>query len=322
MFEIKLYTPDRADEWNQFVAESKNGTFLFDRRYMDYHSDRFHDHSLMFYDEKGLFAVLPANRVGDRLISHQGLTYGGLIMSQQATAAKVCELFSELNERLRHDGFQSVEYKPVPWIYHRLPSEEDLYALVNICQARLTARELSTTIVLPKNIRWSRIRRRGVKRSQEAGVEISVSDDLAAFWPVLDANLLTNHQVHPVHTLAEMELLKSRFPENIILYTATLHGETLGGVLLYLTTQVVHAQYSSATDEGKRLGVLDALYDRIMHQDMNHYPYFDFGKSTEDRGRFLNEQLIFQKEGFGGRGLCYDTYEWDLIPFTPAAGTP
>ena len=47
--DIRRYTPEKADEWNRFVAQSKNGTFLFDRRYMDYHADRFQDHSLMFY---------------------------------------------------------------------------------------------------------------------------------------------------------------------------------------------------------------------------------------------------------------------------------
>ena len=97
-----------------------------------------------------------------------------------------------------------------------------------------------------------------------------------------------------------------------MLYTATLNGEVIGGVVMYLTPQVAHAQYSSATPEGKRLGVLDAIYDRIMHQDLKDYPYFDFGKSTEDAGHILNEQLVFQKEGFGGRAVCYDTYEWNL----------
>ena len=60
MFEIIRYTPDKADEWNQFIAKSKNGTFLFDRHYMDYHRDRFEDHSLMFYLEGALYALMPA----------------------------------------------------------------------------------------------------------------------------------------------------------------------------------------------------------------------------------------------------------------------
>ena len=43
-FEIVRYTADKASEWNEFLIRSKNGTFLFDRRDMDYHSDRFEDY--------------------------------------------------------------------------------------------------------------------------------------------------------------------------------------------------------------------------------------------------------------------------------------
>ena len=312
MFEVRRYTPDRADEWNEFVARAKNGTFLFDRQYMDYHADRFADHSLMFYHDEVLCALLPANESDATLYSHQGLTYGGLVMDYKLTAADTLQLFAELNSHLHRIGISRVVYKAIPWIYHQLPSEEDLYALTQVCGARLSVRELSTTIMLQRNIRWSRIRRRGVKRAEDAGIVVEVSQDFDAFWPVLEANLLTNHQVHPVHTVDEMKLLHSRFPKHIVLYTATLNGEVIGGVVMYLTPQVAHAQYSSATPEGKRLGVLDAIYDRIMHQDLKDYPYFDFGKSTEDAGHILNEQLVFQKEGFGGRAVCYDTYEWNL----------
>ena len=312
MFEVRRYTPDRADEWNEFVARAKNGTFLFDRQYMDYHADRFEDYSLMFYRDGVLCALLPANESDATLYSHQGLTYGGLVMDYKLTAADTLQLFADLNSHLHRIGISRVVYKAIPWIYHQLPSEEDLYALTQVCGARLSVRELSTTIMLQRNIRWSRIRRRGVKRAEDAGIVVEVSKDFDAFWPVLEANLLTNHQVHPVHTVDEMKLLHSRFPKHIVLYTATLNGEVIGGVVMYLTPQVAHAQYSSATPEGKRLGVLDAIYDRIMHQDLKDYPYFDFGKSTEDAGHILNEQLVFQKEGFGGRAVCYDTYEWNL----------
>ena len=312
MFEIVRYTAARADEWNQFVAQSKNGTFLFDRSYMDYHSDRFQDHSLMFYTDGRLLAVLPANESDATLYSHQGLTYGGLVTDLNMTAADAMRLFADLNAYLHSVGILRVVYKAIPWIYHQLPSEEDLYALTQVCGAGLTVRELSTTIMLQRNVRWSRIRRRGIKRSQDAGVVVEVSQDFDAFWPVLEENLQTNHQVRPVHSVDEMKLLHSRFPQNIVLYTASLNGQVIGGVVMYLTPQVAHAQYSSATPEGKRLGVLDAIYDRIMHQDMKDYPYFDFGKSTEDAGHILNEPLVFQKEGFGGRAVCYDTYEWNL----------
>jgi hypothetical protein len=313
MLEIRRYTAECADQWNLFVAASKNGTFLFDRRYMDYHSDRFTDHSLMFIDDQRLLAVLPAHIKDDTFCSHNGLTYGGLIMGWELRAAQTLDIFRMLNDYLRNLGIRRVHYKCIPWIYHRLPAEEDLYALYHVCHATIVARDYSTNIFLGANMRWERIRRRGITRALQAGITVEKSDDYGAFWQVLDDNLWRRHQVHPVHTLQEITLLHSRFPENIVLYQAVRNGEVLGGVVLYLSPQVVHAQYSSATEEGKKLGVMDLLYDQIMHHDYSHYPYFDFGRSTENAdGSGLNEQLVFQKEGFGGRAVCYDTYEWSL----------
>ena len=312
MFEIRRYTPELADEWNQFVAESKNGTFLFDRRYMDYHADRFNDHSLLFYIGSRLLAVLPAHASDNILYSHNGLTYGGLVMSSRLTVVQTMILFRELNEQLRQEGFRHVCYKCIPWIYHRLSSDEDIYALFHECHARIVARDFATNVFLSGEMRWERVRRRGVVRAQKAGVSVERSDNYAPFWDVLTKNLHTKYGVMPVHTLPEIELLHSRFPQNIQLYQAVKDGEVLGGVVLYVSHQVVHAQYSSATSVGKKLGVIDLLYDHIF-SDYRNYPYFDFGRSTEHPdGSGLNEKLVFQKEGFGGRGLGYDIYEYDL----------
>lgn len=313
MFEIIRYSADRKDEWNAFVAASKNGTFLFDRNYMDYHADRFEDSSRMFYFEGRLLAVLPAHVTGDTLCSHKGLTYGGLIMSEKLNIVQTMALFRELNEQLRSEGIRHVIYKCVPWIYHRLSSEEDLYALYHECRARVIARDYSTNIFLQGGLRWERVRRRGVVRAQNAGITVERSDDYTAFWKVLTDNLGGKYGVKPVHSLDEIHLLRSRFPENIVLYQAVRDGEVMGGVVLYVCGKVVHAQYSSATPEGKKLGAIDLIYERIMLHDYKDYPYFDFGRSTENPdGSGLNEPLVFQKEGFGARGLCYDIYMWDL----------
>ena len=313
MFEIIRYSADRKDEWNAFVAASKNGTSLFDRNYMDYHADRFEDSSRMFYFEGRLLAVLPAHVTGDTLCSHKGLTYGGLIMSEKLNIVQTMALFRELNEQLRSEGIRHVIYKCVPWIYHRLSSEEDLYALYHECRARVIARDYSTNIFLQGGLRWERVRRRGVVRAQNAGITVERSDDYTAFWKVLTDNLGGKYGVKPVHSLDEIHLLRSRFPENIVLYQAVRDGEVMGGVVLYVCGKVVHAQYSSATPEGKKLGAIDLIYERIMLHDYKDYPYFDFGRSTENPdGSGLNEPLVFQKEGFGARGLCYDIYMWDL----------
>ena len=312
MFEIRRYVPEYADEWNQFVAESKNGVFLFDRKYMDYHSDRFCDHSLMFYSDGRLLAVLPAHLSGDTLCSHNGLTYGGLVMSPRLTVVQTMHLFREMNEYLRSQGIRHVSYKAIPWIYHRLSAEEDLYALYHECHARIVARDFATNIYLSAGLRWERVRRRGIVRARNAGVVVERSDHYEAFWQVLADNLMNKYGVKPVHSLQEIELLHGRFPQNIQLYQAVREGKVLGGVVLYISSQVVHAQYSSASPEGKKLGVIDLLYDQIF-KDYRDYPYFDFGRSTEHPdGSGLNENLVFQKEGYGGRGLCYDIYEWEV----------
>lgn len=313
MFEITRYTADRKEEWDGFVKTSKNGTFLLDRNYMDYHSTRFEDHSLMFYRDGRLYAMLPANVKDGVLYSHQGLTYGGLVMHEDASAANIATLFGELNALLKDEGISKVVYKPTPWIYHLLPSEEDLYALFKVCKARISARDISSTIIFDNRIKWHRDRRYGVNKARNNGVSVRRSDDLAAFWHVLDMNLGNKYGVKPVHTVEEMTLLKSRFPDNILLYVAEKDGETLGGTVLYVTNQVIHAQYISASPEGKRLRVIDAIYEVILNHDFADFRlYFDFGKSTEDLGTYLNENLIYQKEGFGARGVCYDTYEWDI----------
>lgn len=312
MVEVIPYVPERQAEWNAFVSNSKNGTFLFDRRYMNYHSDRFADSSLMVYRDGKLFALLPANREGDTVCSHGGLTYGGLLTGTDATAAAVLDVFVAVNVWLHDAGVKRVIYKAIPWIYHRVPAEEDLYALFRVCNARLVSREISSTIILPHRLKWHRDRRYGINRCRNNGVMVEQSDDFEAFWPVLDGNLMHSHGVRPVHTLDEMRLLKSRFPSNILLYVARREGQVLGGTVLYLTPQVVHAQYISASPEGKALRVIDAIYNKILNEDFADGLYFDFGKSTENGGRLLNESLIYQKEGFGGRGVCYDCYEWNV----------
>ena len=120
------------------------------------------------------------------------------------------------------------------------------------------------------------------------------------------------YQARPVHTLSEMQLLKQRFPEQIRLYAAYQEGTMLGGTLLYVTPQVVHAQYISATPQGKHKHAIDALFRKLLKDTYSNYPYFDFGTSNENQGKVLNTSLIYQKEGFGGRAVCYDTYEWTL----------
>lgn len=310
--EIRRYRREDKELWNSFVSKARNATFLFDRNYMDYHADRFDDNSFMFYHKGKLKAVLPANVAGDTLYSHQGLTYGGLLLDKKATVEDVLECFDSLNSWLRENGISKVVYKALPWIYQQYPSQEDLYALTWKCKAQLISRDIASTIVVDNKLKFAESRKSGIRKALSLNIEVGESNDVDGFWHVLEDNLGNRYNAKPVHTSSEMKLLMSRFPNNIKLYVAKMNGEIVGGTLIYVTPQVVHTQYISASVEGKKHGALDLLFDYIINKVYANCRYFDFGKSTEQGGAYLNEPLIFQKEGFGGRGVCYDWYQWEL----------
>lgn len=278
---------------------------------MDYHADRFTDHSLMVYRRDKLYALLPGNIAGDFYFSHQGLTYGGLIMGDKTVAAEVMQIFRLLNDLLRMEGIRKVIYKPIPWIYHRQPSEEDLYAVVEVCGASIS-RGLSSTISREHLNKWYRIRECGVKHARQLGLIVEETEDYRPFWQILSNNLYERYGLNPVHTVEEIELLHHRMPDHIRLMVVKEGEETIGGTVLYVSDRVVHSQYIAASPKGKQQHALDLLFDVVIRKALASHAYFDFGISTEKHGTYLNENLIYQKEGFGGRGICYDWYEWML----------
>ena len=313
MIDIRRYTATDKTAWNAFVAQSKNGTFLFFRDYMDYHADRFCDHSLMIYFDGNIYALLPANEADGVFYSHQGLTYGGLVMSQRCKAAQVREVFVELNDYLRSQGFVRAVYKHVPWVYASLPSEEDLFALSNVCHASLRSRDVASVVMLDGRLPFSTLRKRGVKKGLHAGLCVREQTDYALYWRMLELHLAQKFHAKPVHSLDEIMLLKRRFPNNIRLMTVCKDDVVLGGTLLYDCGQTVKTQYIVASEEGRQHGALDFLFDNLLDRyEAEGRQFFDFGTSNLPENDDLNDSLIFQKEGFGGRAVCYDTYEWEL----------
>ena len=266
----------------------------------------------MFYRDNALYALLPANVKDDVLTSHGGLTYGGLVMSSRCSAKGVQEVFAAMNTYLSGMGVRRVVYKAIPWIYHQLPAEEDLYALTSISHATLIIRDISSAVIGDRPVKFSESRKSGLRKALRMGLTVRESEDFATFWQILNANLTAKYGVRPVHSVSELELLHGHFPQGIRLYMV-YDGETpLGGTLLFLTPQVLHTQYISATAEGKAHGAIDLLFNHLINEVYTDYRYIDFGKSTVSDSADLNEQLIFQKEGFGARAVCYDTYEWTL----------
>jgi len=310
---IVRYAPSMADSWNEFAGRSRNATFLHQRGYMDYHSDRFADCSLLALRDGKPCALLPANVDGDTLWSHRGLTYGGwLVPLKHFDATVMVETMDAAVAWLRSSGIKRLVYKPVPHIYHSYPCEEDLYAIFRH-GASLIESNISTTIDLSCPLPLDRGNKSGANAARRAGIQVGLSDDWSRYWQLLSSLLDNRYGTRPVHSLDEIMLLHSRFPDNIRLYTSTLDGELLAGVVMYLSGPVAHCQYISASPHGKDAKALTLLFDHLIGQcAAMGFRYLDFGISNEDHGRYLNEGLVRQKSRLGGRGIVYNTFEINL----------
>lgn len=306
---IERYDSSKQAVWDGFVACAKNGHFMHQRAYMEYHADRFSDHSLLFFAGEKLLALLPANSKDGTLYSHQGLTFGGFITGTDLRMDDLMAAVQALRAYLHAEQLQKLVYKAMPYFYHQSPAQEDLYALAH-AGASLLRTDVSTTIDYAAPLAFSTLRKRGAKKAEKAGITLRQSSDYRAYHAILQRILQEKYEASVTHAEAEMALLAERFPDNIKLFAAYREHTLLAGVLIFETATVAHAQYIGANEEGRALGALDLLFTQLIDQYRSKR-YFDFGISTEQAGRHLNASLIAQKEGFGGRATVHQFFTWE-----------
>lgn len=310
--QVRRYDESVQNRWNDFLSNAKNYHFFFHRDYLAYHEGRFEDFSLLIYDDKEkLIALLPANREGNRLYSHQGLTYGGFIVNDNMKVVTMIGIFEALKSYLHAAGIEEVVYKTVPHIHHRKPAEEDRYALF-LQDARLLQRDVAAAIDMRAGVKYSNGRKWSLKKAAKEGFEVVESEDFAVFWALLEEILYQQHGAKPVHSLEEMALLHARFPKNIRLFLNYRAGELLAGAVVFENPDIVHLQYVANSNEGRVIGALDYIIDHLIKTVYRQKAFFDFGTSNEEEGRRLNEGLIDQKERFGARAIAIDRYLWSV----------
>ena len=313
---VEVYDDSQKAIWDEFVRKSKNGTFLFLRDYMDYHRDRFEDHSLLIYRKGRLVALLPAHKDGNLLVSYGGLTYGGFVTDENMKTPQMLQVFEATLAYLQQNSFRRFLYKTIPHIYHQFPAEEDRYALF-LCNARVIRRGVLTVIDSRHRLPVQNRRSRGIKKARQNELVVRPCDDFETYWQILTDRLLKAYDTRPVHSLAEIELLRSRFPDNIKLFACFQDSAMLAGIVIYESEQVARAQYIAASDRGRELGALDLIFSELLNNYYSATPFFDFGTSDENDGRCLNKGLIDQKEGFGARAIVHDHYEIQLARWKP-----
>jgi hypothetical protein len=306
--EVIRYNANFEEQWNNFLNVSKNSTFLFHRSFCEYHAERFNDHSLIILSNGNILAVFPANEQSGEVISHGGLSYGGLVVHKDISLVEVLNIFKALLLYYHQQNIRTIIYKQIPVFYTQSATFEIDYALF-LAEAQLVRRDTAFVTDLKQPFFFQERRERSIKKASKAGVRIEQSDDFEAFWnEILSPNLLSKFHIKPVHTAEEITLLSHRFPKNIRQYNAFLEDRLVAGTTIFENRQVAHAQYISANETGKKSGAIDLLFQTLLKEVYKDFDYFSFGISNENQGKTLNQGLADWKEGFGAKVWIHNFY--------------
>jgi hypothetical protein len=306
---VDRYSSKHKDAWDLFVSEGKNASFLFYRGYMEYHGHRFTDSSLMLFRDQRVVGVLPANlNDANQLVSHGGLTYGGLVLRKDCSLSDALVIFQACLEFADDRDMHSLLYKRIPRFYDIIPDDEIDYAMF-LVNADLYRRDCALVVSQPRQLKVRKGRKSEIAKARKNGVVLIEDVSMAAFWiDVLTPRLEARFGVKPVHTLEEISNLKSMFPNNIRQYSAYFNNEIVAGVTIFETEWVAHAQYIGVTNSGQEIGALDYLFSWLIDLQYAEKRYFDFGTSNEEEGYRLNHGLLAWKESFGARSCGHDFF--------------
>jgi len=304
------YDPSRKDLWDDTVRAARNGHFIFLRDFMDYHADRFRDASALLLRGYKIMALLPAHITGRQLVSHGGLSFGGWIQAPGCRHVDLAQGFFLLGEEMRRRGLERLVYSPAPYPYHDGACDDDLFLLRSLgatC-SRIKLAAILTNRDFPKRRKiFAQPLRRAESRCP--GV-IEETREISPFWDRLSAFLAERHQAVPVHTAAEMELLKNRFPQNIRLFHFRQGTDILAGEVVFLSKNVLRFQYGFYYYNHSQDYLSFRLQEWIRLQPDFARPWVDLGTSMNPGTGELNQLLHQNKESFGARGIIMETWTW------------
>lgn len=314
MFRIIFADRSHDEMWDDFVTnQSVNGTFLHTRRFLNYHpEDRFRDCSLLLHYDSHLAAVCPANlleKEGKKIfLSHQGSTYGGLVIAKRYYKAKyVVAMVAELKEFLRKHGFGEAYLKLTPDI---LSEDSALLEFACYYHGFSEYKEINPYIDYeyykePVIRNFSQGKKTHVHNCERENVTIrplQSEEEIGEYYDILCKNL-KKYDLAPVHSLAELLDLKyNRLKNECEFFGAYLDGTMVaGGLMFYFQkAMVAHTQYLSARSEYASLSPMTYLYYWIIKTMKERgYRKLSWGICTEERGRILNFGLLNNKEAYG-----------------------
>ena len=313
-YSVKQYQESDYTNWNAFIGQAKNATFLFHRDFMEYHKDRFQDFSLLIFENEKLIAVLPANRVEKIVYSHQGLTYGGLVYATKLKGEKIETILDVVLSFFKANGLQSFYLRSIPLFYVINGNAAIDFFLIRK-GAFLDHKEMNLAINLAMPLTISKSKLKHFRKIEELDIEWVEEQQLESFWElVLEPRLSEKYNAKPVHSLLEISKLKANFPNNIKQFSAYYDGDIIAGITLFETETVVKSQYGATTKKGEELRALDFLYINLIKKYKQEGKlFFDMGIVNEDNEPGYHAGLLKQKEELGCSVYSQDFYKMNLI---------
>lgn len=309
-YTIKIYDKNHYKVWNEFIAQAKNAPFLFHRDFMEYHQDRFEEFSLLIFEEEKLKAVLPANKNGNSVYSHQGLTYGGLVFLNKLKAENVELILDAILVFLKENSVEIFYYKPIPGFYFPTGNQEMEFFLYKR-GAVLDRKEMNLAINLELPLQISKSKLKHFRRIENLDLDIVEEDDFQPFWnQVLEPRLSEKFNAKPVHTKEEMALLKRNFPQNIKQFSVYQNDEIIAGITIFEGKNVIKSQYGATSKKGEEVRALDFLFINLIHKyKRKGKHFFDMGIVNSDDESDYNYGLLKQKEELGCSIYNQDFYK-------------
>lgn len=323
----QLYTNSASKnaEWDSFIEQAPQGTLFHTRRFLEYHpAERFTDHSLLFYTNSRLDAVLPAAEInspeGKTLHSHPGSSYGGLCTVSRPSLDQCIEMINILSIHCKDAGFSRFVFRMPERIFFKEPTDQLEFAMLKNgfeCaytelstayllaqpsvlspEARLAALPQKTRNVISKGIR-SGLSFRGLRENE-----------IDQFYLILETSL-QNHQAKPTHQLQEIHRLYRLCSGEILPFGVFLGEQMVAGFLVFkVSWQSLHIFYSAQDYNYSQYNpTCYGVYHLMCWAEANGYTRLNYGISTENKGNVINQGLFKFKESFGGVGTLRTFWE-------------
>ncbi len=298
---IRALTPDRAAEWDAFVAQCPGATFFHRAGWQRVIQRSFgHKTHYLYAEQDGAIrGVLPLTHIasrlfGNALISNAFCVYGGPAALDAAARAALDRQAMALMAEL---GADCLEYRQLERLHPDWPAKDGLYATFR----RAIAPDPEVNLkAIPRK------QRAVIRQSLERNLVLEEDGDVERFFR-LYAESVRNLGT-PVFGKRYFRALKEEFGEDCEVLIVRHEGAPVCGVMSFYFLDEVLPYYAGATPAVRGLGAYDFVYWHILRKAAERgLKIFDFGRSKQGTGAFA-----FKKNwGFPAQPIIH---EYQLRP--------